>query len=109
MKIVPVALYVGDIPEMPSDPRVRRRYRKKALSSQVDCVVQPLGGSFMAVPVFLPTPPGRSGTRGWISLSAPRQPVLLGCANRRGFRERGLENVPAGPVSVLPAGAALGL
>lgn len=63
MKVVPVALYVGDIPEAPSDPRIRRRYRKKALSSQVDCVVQPLGESFMAVPAVLPTPHRRAQFR----------------------------------------------
>lgn len=54
MKLVPVALYVGDIPDAPTDPRIRRRYRKKSLSSQIDCTVEPKGEKFVAVPVFRP-------------------------------------------------------
>ncbi len=63
MKLVPIALYIGDLPGAPLDGRIRRRYRKKALSSQVDCIVEPKGTAFVATPIFRPTVPQRARFR----------------------------------------------
>jgi len=63
MKLVPVALYIGDLPGAPADKRIRRRHRKKGLSSQVDCTIEPRGDKFIAVPVFKPEVPRRAQFR----------------------------------------------
>jgi len=63
MKLVPVALYVGDIPGAPADSRIRRRYRKKALSTQVDCLIEATGEKYVAVPWFRPQVPARGRYR----------------------------------------------
>ncbi len=48
MKLVPVALFVGEVSGAPPEARVRRRYRKKSLSSQVSCSVRPKDDDFVA-------------------------------------------------------------
>lgn len=63
MKLVPVALYVGDIPGAPSDSRIRRRYRKKALSTQVECTIETVDEKYVAVPWFRPQVPKRGRYR----------------------------------------------
>ncbi len=54
MKLVPVALFVGEVSDAPPEARVRRRYRRKSLSSQVSCSVLPKDGDFVAEPSFRP-------------------------------------------------------
>jgi len=54
MKLVPVALFVGEVSGAPPEARLRRRYRKKSLSSQVSCSVTSRADDFVAEPSFRP-------------------------------------------------------
>lgn len=63
MKLVPVALYIGDLLGAPSNAKFRRRYRKKGLSSQVGCTLAPKDDAFFAMPIFCPEPRRRARFR----------------------------------------------
>jgi hypothetical protein len=63
MKLVPVALFIGDLLSAPAEAKVRRRYRKKGMSSQVACSVTPRDGALYSVPIFRPDVPRRAHFR----------------------------------------------
>lgn len=78
MKLVPVALYVGDLQGAPADSRIRRRYRKKAMSTQIDCEIEAEGEKHLAAPWYRPAVPQRARYRLHL-----RVPLLAGVPDDR--------------------------
>ncbi len=64
MKLVPVALYIGDLEGAPTHLGIRRRHRKKGLSTQVECGLEPKDVDvFLATPLYRPEGPRRASFR----------------------------------------------